>query len=75
MSETTRSAEQMGRWLRQLRGPDDLLRTHAALRLTGPGIDVEAVRLAMREALQDENAEVRRLAVWVLGRLGQAAAA
>jgi hypothetical protein len=68
MSETTRPEERTIKWLRQLRGADEVVRAHAAMRLTTPGLDAEAARAGLREALQDADAEVRRLAAWVLAR-------
>lgn len=70
MSEPTRpSPERLQKWLRRLRAPDEVLRTHAAMRLTTPGIDVSEAVPALQQALADADPEVRRLAGWVLARL------
>lgn len=69
MREEPRPTERLSRWLRQLREPDELVRAYAAMRLTGPGLDAEAVRAGLQEALQVPDPEVRRLATWALARL------
>jgi hypothetical protein len=76
MSEKTLSAEKHEALLRRLRHADEAVRVHAALRLTGPGIQVELIRAALEQALTDPDDHVRRLAGWVLARLapGQPAA-
>ena len=71
MSKKTLSAEKVDRLLRRLHAPDKVVRVHAALRLTGPGVDVGAVRPVLEAALADADPHVRRLAAWVLSRLGQ----
>jgi len=72
MSKMALSAEKLDRLLRRLYCPDEAVRVHAAFRLTGSGVDAEAVRPALEAALRDSDAHVRRLAAWVLARLGQA---
>ena len=72
MSDGMLSAERLDRLLRRLHSPDEAVRVYAALRLTGAGVDAEAVRPALEAALGDVDPHVRRLAAWVLSRLGQA---
>ncbi len=62
--------ERLERLMRRLRSADDAVRIHAALRLTGEGIDAARARPALTEALNDGDPEVRRLAAWTLARLG-----
>jgi HEAT repeat protein len=62
-------AEKVERLLSRLHAPDESVRIHAALRLTGTGIDVERVRPTLEMALGDPDSHVRRLAAWVLARL------
>jgi hypothetical protein len=64
-------AEQLARWVRRLRHPDATRRVYAAMRLTAPGLDLACVMPALREALLDADAEVRKLAAFVLGRVGK----
>ena len=71
MNTKALTAEKLDRLLRRLHAPDEAVRVHAALRLTGVGVDVEAVRPALEEALGDVDSHVRRLAAWVLSRLDQ----
>jgi len=68
MSERT-PEERLDRLMGRLRSHDDAIRIHAALRLTGPGIDPTRARPALTDALNDADAEVRRLAAWALARL------
>ncbi len=75
MSEKKLSVEKHERLLSRLRSPDEAVRVHAALRLTGPGVDAGLVRPALEQALADPDAHVRRLAGWVLGRLTPPASA
>jgi HEAT repeat protein len=72
MSEMIRPTdERLSKWLRQLHAPDEAIRVHAAMRLTTPGLDVQAALPALQEALLDPDQHVRRLAAWVLARLNQ----
>jgi HEAT repeat protein len=70
MSDKALSAEKHDRLLAQLHAPDEAVRVCAALRLTGAGVDAERVRPTLETALCDPDAHVRRLAAWVLARLG-----
>lgn len=56
--------------LRRLRSDDEAVRIHAAMRLAGPGLEVARVRAGLTEALNDPQEPVRKLAAWVLARLG-----
>lgn len=69
MSEKRLSEEKLQRLLRRLHSPDEAVRVHAALRLTGAGVDAEAIRPTLEDALSDPEAHVRHLAGWVLERL------
>lgn len=70
MSEPTRpSSERLRKWLRRLRAPDEVLRVHAAMRLTTPGQDVQEALPELRAALNDADPQVRHLAAWVLEHL------
>lgn len=70
MSDKTLSAEKLDRLLSRLHAPDEAVRVHAALRLTGTGVEAERVRPTLEAALGDADPHVRRLAAWVLSRLG-----
>jgi hypothetical protein len=71
MSELELSANKHERLLRRLRAPDEAVRVHAALRLTGPGVNAGLVRPGLEQALADPDPHVRRLAGWVLARLAR----
>ncbi len=69
MSDTRTPEERLARLLARLRSDDESIRIHAALRLTGPGIDAAQARRALSEALHDADEPVRKLAAWALARL------
>ena len=70
MIEKRLPAEKIERLLSRLHSPDEAVRVHAALRLTGRGIDAEQVRPTLETALADPDPHVRRLAAWVLTQIG-----
>jgi hypothetical protein len=63
--------DQIAKWVRRLRGADDARRVHAAMRLAAPGTDLTAVLPALQDALLDADPQVRKLAAYVLGRVGK----
>ena len=69
MSDMRNPEERLTRLLARLRSSDETIRIHAALRLTGPGIDAAQARLALSEALHDADEPVRKLAAWAMARL------
>jgi HEAT repeat protein len=72
MSDVTGpDGEQIAKWVRRLRGEDDARRVHAAMRLAAPGLDLAAVVPSLQEALLDADPQVRKLAAYVLGRVGK----
>jgi HEAT repeat protein len=64
-----------GELARRLRSADVVVRLHAAVALTERGAEAAEAVPALRAALRDEDAQVRRLAAWVLGHTGGAEAA
>jgi uncharacterized membrane protein len=70
MSEQRLSADKVERLLNRLHSPEEAKRVHAALRLAGPGVDAEQIRPALEAARADADPHVRRLADWILERLG-----
>src|SRR5262245_41001620 len=55
MSEKTLSAQKVGKLLNRLHAPDEAIRVHAALRLTGAGVDESQVRPILEAALGDPD--------------------
>lgn len=68
-------ADVAGKWLRRLRRGDAAVRALAAMRLTASGVDLGPVMEELRAAVGDADAEVARLAAWVLARAGRGEAA
>jgi hypothetical protein len=69
------NSRKLAKWLDRLRSPDEARRIHAAIRLTTPGLDVRDAVPVLEAALSDPDAEVGKLAAWVLARIKPAAAA
>ncbi|MFO0926668.1 MAG: HEAT repeat domain-containing protein [Gemmataceae bacterium] len=70
MSEAIKpSPDRLQKWLRRLHAPDEVLRVHAAMRLTAPGVDASDALPALQQALADPDPDVRQVAGWVLARL------
>jgi HEAT repeat protein len=63
----------VGYWVEALRGPDAKLRKQAAAKLGNAGAGDAAVLPALREALKDRDAAVRREAILALLKCGPAA--
>src|SRR5262245_43459529 len=70
MREKRLSRKKLDRLVRRLHSPDEVVRVHAAQRLTASDVDEDAVRPALVAALTDPDPQVRKLAGWVLERLG-----
>ncbi len=64
--------DQLPIWVRRLYSDDEAQRVYAAMRLTSLGVDLTPVVPQLQEALQDSDAQIRKLAAYVLAHVGRA---